>query len=64
MRELERVLNAYYPTTTDLSLRGVKRAVLRALAGWRYHSRFYRFPLELAAFHRLFRYQRPETAGF
>lgn len=64
VRDFERVLNAYYPTTTDLGLRGVKRAVLKALGGWRYRLRVYRFPLELRVFHRLFHYQRPETAGF
>lgn len=64
VRDFERVLNAYYPTTTDVSLRGVKRALLRGLGAWRYKLRFYHQPLELRAFHRLFHYQRPETAGF
>ena len=64
VRDFEQVLNAYYPTTTDLALRGVKRAALRSLGGWRYKTGFYSLPLELKAFHRLFRYQRPETAGF
>ena len=64
VRDFEQVLNAYYPTTTDLGLRGLKRAALRSLGGWRYKTGFYSLPLELKAFHRLFRYQRPETAGF
>jgi len=64
MRNFERVLNAYYPTATDSSLTGLKRALLRALGAWRYHAEFYTFPLELRLFHRLFRYQRPETTGF
>lgn len=64
VRDFERVLNAYYPTTTDLSIRGMKRAVLRGLGGWRYKTRFYHRPLELRLFHRLFQYQRPETTGF
>lgn len=64
VRDFERVLNAYYPTVTDSQLTGLKRAVLRALGGWRYHTRFYQHPLELRAFHRLFHYQRPETTGF
>lgn len=64
VRNFERVLNAYYPTTTDLRLRGIKRAVLRSLGGWRYKTGFYGLPLELRAFHRLFQYQRPETSGF
>jgi radical SAM superfamily enzyme YgiQ (UPF0313 family) len=64
VRGFERVLNAYYPTTTDLRLRGLRRAVLRALGSWRYHLRVYEAPVELHAFHRLVGYQRPETAGF
>ena len=64
MRNFERVLNAYYPTVTDSTLTGFKRALLRTLGAWRYKTEFYTFPLELRAFHRLFRYQRPETTGF
>lgn len=64
VRGFESVLNAYYPTVTDKKLIGFKRTVLRLLGGWRYHTRLYWFPLELRAFHKFFRYQRPETTGF
>lgn len=64
IRDFERVLNAYYPTSTNLGLSAGRRAVLRAASAWRYHAGIYGFPLELRALHRLFRYQRPETAGF
>jgi hypothetical protein len=64
LRDFERVLNAYYPTATDVRLAKAWRQVLRAAAAWRYHLRFYRFPLELRALHRLVAYQRPETSGF
>ena len=64
VRDFERVLNAYYPTVTDSKLTGLKRAALRALGAWRYWTGFYHYPLELRAFHRFFRYQRPETTGF
>jgi radical SAM superfamily enzyme YgiQ (UPF0313 family) len=64
LKEFERVLNAYYPTTTMPDLRGVTRTVLRAAAGWRYQLGFYRWPVELGLLHRLVAYQRPETAGF
>lgn len=64
LRDFERVLNAYYPTSTDIRLRGLRRAVLRGLSAWRYHLGFYRFPLELRALHRFMAYQRPETSGF
>jgi hypothetical protein len=64
LHDFERVLNAYYPTSTDAKLYGVWRKVLRAASAWRYHGQFYRFPLELRALHRLIAYQRPETSGF
>lgn len=64
VRDFERVLNAYYPTSTDLSITGLKRALLRGLGGWRYKTRIYDYPVELRAFQKFFAYQRPETAGF
>ena len=64
IRNFERVLNAYYPTTTDMRLSGARRLLLRGASAWRYHARVYDFPLELRALQRLFRYQRPETSGF
>ncbi len=64
VRNFERVLNAYYPTITDVKLRGLWRAVLRAASGWRYHLRIYSHPFELRALHHLLAYQRPETSGF
>ena len=64
LRDFERVLNAFYPTSTDIRLRGLRRAVLRAAGAWRYHLRFYRLPIELRALQRWFAYQRPETSGF
>jgi radical SAM superfamily enzyme YgiQ (UPF0313 family) len=64
IRNFERVLNAYHPTRTDPRLVGWRRGVLRALSGWRYHADFYAAPWELRVLQKLFRYQRPETAGF
>ena len=62
--DFERVLNAYYPTRTDRRLRGPLRFFLRSVSAWRYHTKFYRFPVELHLLHRLVSYQRPETSGF
>lgn len=64
VKNFERVLNAYYPTSTDPKLRGFWRHLLRAVSGWRYHLRMYHFPLELQALQRWLHYQRPETSGF
>jgi hypothetical protein len=64
VRNFERVLNAYYPTVTDVRLTRGRRAVLRAVSAWRYHARLYASPIELRALQRVIRYQRPETTGF
>jgi hypothetical protein len=64
MRDFERVLNAYYPTSTDARLTRSWRWLLRSAAAWRYHARVYRFPVELHLLHRVVAYQRPETSGF
>jgi hypothetical protein len=64
LRDFEHVLNAYYPTATDIKLHGAWRKALRAVSTWRYRTRIYRFPIELVALQRLLAYQRPETTGF
>ncbi|HYN90028.1 MAG TPA: radical SAM protein [Ardenticatenaceae bacterium] len=64
LHDFERVLNAYYPTATDQKLTRTWRWVLKAASAWRYHLRFYRYPLELRALHKVLAYQRPETSGF
>jgi len=64
VRNFERVLNAFYPTVTDRRLTPVRRAVLRAVSGWRYALRVYAAPYELRVMQRLMHYQRPETTGF
>ncbi|MGE0811908.1 MAG: radical SAM protein [Vicinamibacterales bacterium] len=64
VRDFESVLNAFYPTVTDLRLTPARRALLRAVAAWRYRLRWYTQPIELRALQRVFHYQRPETTGF
>jgi radical SAM superfamily enzyme YgiQ (UPF0313 family) len=64
IRDFERVINAYYPTTTDLRLTGIRQKILKLFGGWRYKAGFYNYPLELRVLQRLFAYQRPETTGF
>jgi radical SAM superfamily enzyme YgiQ (UPF0313 family) len=64
VRNFERVLNAYFPTSTDPRLTGAGRALLRMMSAWRYYLRVYDFPLELHALQKLMHYQRPETSGF
>lgn len=64
LRDFQWVLNAYYPTMTDVTMSRLKRVTLRALSAWRYHLRLYAYPIELRAAHKFLSYQRPETSGF
>jgi anaerobic magnesium-protoporphyrin IX monomethyl ester cyclase len=64
VRNFETVLNAYYPTVTDMRLTPRRRALLRTMAAWRYHGRIEATPFELNAMQRVLHYQRPETTGF
>jgi len=64
IRDFERVLNAYYPTSTDLGLPAMARKGLRAAAALRWHTGFYAHPWGLRAAQKVLRYQRPETTGF
>jgi len=64
LRDFQWVLNAYYPTQTDVTMSKFKRSTLRALSAWRYHLRVYAYPIELRAAHKFLSYQRPETSGF
>lgn len=64
IHNFERILNAYYPTVTDIRLNGFWRGILKTASSWRYHTRFYHYPIELRVMQKLIRYQRPETSGF
>ena len=64
IENFERVINAYFPTTTDIKLNAAQRFVLKMLSGWRYHTKIYKWPLELRFLQRALTYQRPETSGF
>ena len=64
VRDFETVVNAYYPTVTDLRLNGPMRHLLRALSGWRYRFELYQRPYDHKLLQRMIHYRRPETTGF
>ncbi len=64
VRDFETVINAYYPTVTDMRLHGTMRRLLHTISGWRYQMRWYHSPVELKALQRVLHYRRPETMGF
>jgi radical SAM superfamily enzyme YgiQ (UPF0313 family) len=64
IRYFEKTLNAYYPTNSDLKIKGWKRSLLRMLGSWRYLSSVYFAPYEVMAVQKLLRYRQPEIEGF
>jgi hypothetical protein len=64
VRDFERVLNAFYPTTTDRRLTSFRRALLKSASFLRYRFELYGGSVELRVLQRLMKYQRPETTGF
>lgn len=64
IRGFETVLNGYYPTVSDFNLSRFQRRAIHALSSARYRLGIYRYPYELKALQKLWRYRRPETEGF
>ncbi len=65
IRDFETVLNAYYPTVSDIKLSGLQRRSIRAAAAWRYRLGLYDYPYELKALQRFWlKYRQPELEGF
>jgi anaerobic magnesium-protoporphyrin IX monomethyl ester cyclase len=64
IKNFETVLNGYYPTVSDVRLSPLKRKFISAISSLRYKTKSYGFPYEIKAFHKLWKYRRPETEGF
>ncbi len=64
IRNFERVLNAQYPSVSDLRISEPKRKFLKSLSNWRYANDLYAAPFEIRFFlSRVFKYRRPELEG-
>lgn len=65
IKNFETVLNAYYPTVSDIKLSSLQRRVVRMAATWRYRWKIHEYPYELKALQRFWlKYRQPETEGF
>lgn len=64
IRNFDKVLNANYPTASDLKIVGWRKKLLNTLGGWRYSSSFYHAPYEVRLALKLLKYRQPETEGF
>jgi hypothetical protein len=61
----ERVLNARFPTVSDIKLKAWQTGILKTLGAWRYGLGFYAAPWEIRLVaNRFFRYRQPEIEGF
>ncbi|MDP2385393.1 MAG: radical SAM protein [Bacteroidota bacterium] len=65
IKNFETVLNAYYPTVSDIRMKPIQRKVIRTLSKFRYKNNWYAFPYELKALQKYWiRYRQPEVQGF
>jgi len=64
IKNFETVLNGYYPTVSDFRIKGYKKNLLKLVSGYRYKYGCYKFPYEIKALHKLWRYRQPEIQGF
>jgi radical SAM superfamily enzyme YgiQ (UPF0313 family) len=64
IKNFETVLNAYYPTVSDVRLSKLQRKIIHGLSTFRYRSGVYKFPYELKALQKIWKYRQPEIEGF
>ncbi|HMK37792.1 MAG TPA: radical SAM protein [Bacteroidota bacterium] len=64
IRNFERVLNARFPTLSDLNLTTARRLILRLAGSARYALSIYQLPYEIALLQKAFRYRQPDREGF
>lgn len=64
IKNFETVLNAYYPTVSDIRMRSYQRTIIKLLSGFRYKNSLYKFPYELKTLQKIWQYRQPEIQGF
>jgi anaerobic magnesium-protoporphyrin IX monomethyl ester cyclase len=64
IKNFESVLNACYPTVSDIKLNKGRKRLLRLAGAWRYKLNFYSLPKEIRLLQVLFKYRQPEKEGF
>ncbi len=64
IKNFETVLNARYPTVSDIRLKPYQRKFIKTLSTIRYNNSWYAKPYELKALQKLWQYRQPEIQGF
>lgn len=64
IQDFETVLNARFPTISDIKLSRLQRRVMQSLGDLRYRTGFFSFPYEIKALQKFWlRYRQPEIEG-
>lgn len=64
IQHFETVLNAAYPTVSDIRMSRSQRSLIKTMAKFRYKNKMYHYPYELKALQKLWKYRQPEIQGF
>ncbi len=64
IKNFETVLNGFYPTVSDIRFRNWQKTLMRSWSGIRYHLGIYKFPYEIKALQKIWKYRQPEIEGF
>jgi radical SAM superfamily enzyme YgiQ (UPF0313 family) len=64
IKNFETVLNGYFPTESDIRFKHWQKKIISNWSGLRYHTGFYKFPVEIKALQKIWKYRQPEIEGF
>lgn len=64
IKNFETVLNGAYPSKSCFRIVGAKKGMLKLVSKWRYNTGVYKYPYEIKALHKIWKYRQPEIAGF
>jgi radical SAM superfamily enzyme YgiQ (UPF0313 family) len=64
IKNFETVLNGYYPTVSDVRMGKIKRRIVKQISKIRYEHNIFKYPYEIKALHKIWKYRQPETEGF
>lgn len=64
IKNFETVLNAHYPTVSDIRMMPYQRKLIKKLSGVRYRNSIYTLPYELKVLQKIWGYRQPEIQGF
>jgi anaerobic magnesium-protoporphyrin IX monomethyl ester cyclase len=64
IKNFEIVLNGFYPTVSDIKLSYHKIQTMKWISSVRYKKEVYKFPYEIKALQKIWKYRQPEKEGF